>query len=92
VVLRLDAIVAHAAVVAARGSPNIAGFAVFGGNFKGAVLGGSGANHDPIRGRRSKSERVFRGICGWEGVKIAWEYLRLSNSGEIRNRGIFGVC
>jgi len=74
-ILRLDTVVADTAVVAAWGTPNVAGFAVFGGHFKGAVLGGRGADHDPVCCWRAKSERVF-GKIGWgEGVEVTRENL-----------------
>jgi hypothetical protein len=53
VVLRLDAVVADAAVVAARRAPDVAGFAEFGRDFEGAVLGGRGPDHYPVGCGRS---------------------------------------
>lgn len=50
VVLRLDAVVAYAAVVAARGAPDVTRFAVFCGDFEGAVLRDGGFDNDPVGG------------------------------------------
>jgi len=74
-ILGFDAVVADTAVVAAWGTPDVAGFAVFGRHFKGAVLGGRGTDHDPVCCWRAEGERIFSRVGWGKGVKVAREDL-----------------
>lgn len=58
VVLRVNAVVAHAAVMAARRSPDVARLAVLGRYFKGAVLCNGRKHDDPFRGWGAESQRI----------------------------------
>jgi len=75
-VVRLDAVVADAAVVATRGTPDVAGFAVFDGHLHGGGGGGEGFNEEPSSCGRGESKRIF-GWWGWrEFVEVAGEDLK----------------
>ena len=62
-------------MVRARRAPDIAGAAVFGGDFHGGVGGGAGDDHGPVCGCGAEGEGVFVGWGGREGVQVSWEDL-----------------
>lgn len=70
VVLGFDAVIADAAVVAARRAPDAAGAAIFYGDFEVDLGGFRGLDKGPAVGR-GYGERVVFVIC-FEGVDITW--------------------
>ena len=76
VVLSFNAIIADAAMVCPRRTPDVAALAVFGGDFHCGALRGGGNNHSPFSGWRADVEGVI--MWGWwgKGVQIAGEDLR----------------
>ena len=75
VILRLDAVIAGAAVVRAWGSPDVARFAVLGGDFHGGVGGGGADDHGPVCEGGAEGEGVVVGVGGGEGMEVAGEDL-----------------
>ena len=86
-VLRFDAVVADAAVVAPGRPPNVAGFAVLCGYFHGCCAGGGGFYEGPVVCGGPEGEGVFVFGDGGHGVEVAGEDLEVHISeGQTKRR------
>ena len=89
-VLGLDAVVTHAAVVCARGAPDVAAFAVLGGHLHCSTGSCRRNNHGPFSRRRSETQWIIIRIRWRKRMEIAGQDLQASERSGRRDQRELG--
>lgn len=70
-ILRFDTVVTDTTMVGPWWTPDVAAFAVLGGNLHGSISASGRHDHGPLSRSRTEVERVIIRITRWKWVQIA---------------------